>query len=92
MAPFFCRAAYRVGDLARVASQKARNKLILKSPPSSIGGTPMSFDANDASHELDPPQQLPIVLQVLLSQAHRVRALVLLKQFLDLGNSQYFFM
>lgn len=32
-----------------------------------------------------PPQQLPIVLQVLLSQAHRLRALHLLSQFLDLG-------
>ena len=32
-----------------------------------------------------PPEQLPIVLQVLLSQAHRVRALVLLRRFLDLG-------
>ncbi|RLN93469.1 hypothetical protein BBJ28_00003372 [Nothophytophthora sp. Chile5] len=32
-----------------------------------------------------PPQQLPMVLQVLLSQVHRLRALVLLKKFLDLG-------
>ncbi|GMM28178.1 ubiquitin-binding TORC1 subunit [Martiniozyma asiatica (nom. inval.)] len=31
------------------------------------------------------PQQLPIVLQVLLSQAHRLRALQLLSKFLDLG-------
>ena len=31
------------------------------------------------------PEQLPIVLQVLLSQMHRVRALVLLAKFLDLG-------
>ncbi|VDP10977.1 unnamed protein product [Soboliphyme baturini] len=31
------------------------------------------------------PQQLPIVLQVLLSQVHRVRALELLGCFLDLG-------
>ena len=31
------------------------------------------------------PSQLPIVLQVLLSQAHRLRALVLLSRFLDLG-------
>jgi WD40 repeat protein len=31
------------------------------------------------------PPQLPIVLQVLLSQAHRLRALILLKKFLDLG-------
>ena len=32
------------------------------------------------------PDQLPIVLQVLLSQAHRLRALVLLSRFLDLGQ------
>lgn len=32
-----------------------------------------------------PPEQLPIVLQVLLSQVHRVRTLVLLSRFLDLG-------
>lgn len=31
------------------------------------------------------PEQLPVVLQVLLSQQHRVRALVLLGRFLDLG-------
>ncbi|CAH0492228.1 unnamed protein product [Peronospora farinosa] len=35
--------------------------------------------------ENSPPQQLPMVLQVLLSQVHRLRALVLLKKFLDLG-------
>ncbi|CDK28584.1 unnamed protein product [Kuraishia capsulata CBS 1993] len=33
----------------------------------------------------EPPEQLPVVLQVLLSQAHRLRALVLLSRFLDLG-------
>ncbi|XP_064637530.1 regulatory-associated protein of mTOR-like isoform X2 [Lineus longissimus] len=32
-----------------------------------------------------PPEQLPIVLQVLLSQVHRLRALELLGRFLDLG-------
>lgn len=32
-----------------------------------------------------PPDQLPIVLQVLLSQAHRLRALILLSKFVDLG-------
>nr|XP_023022051.1 regulatory-associated protein of mTOR-like [Leptinotarsa decemlineata] len=37
------------------------------------------------SEERDPPEQLPIVLQVLLSQVHRVRALELLGKFLDLG-------
>ncbi|KAM1038344.1 hypothetical protein ACFX13_033774 [Malus domestica] len=33
-----------------------------------------------------PPEQLPIVLQVLLSQCHRSRALVLLGRFLDMGS------
>ncbi|KIW01014.1 uncharacterized protein PV09_07531 [Verruconis gallopava] len=32
-----------------------------------------------------PPEQLPVVLQVLLSQVHRLRALILLSKFLDLG-------
>lgn len=31
------------------------------------------------------PEQLPVVLQVLLSQAHRLRALIDLSKFLDLG-------
>jgi regulator-associated protein of mTOR len=41
-----------------------------------------------ADHHLvprKPPDQLPIVLQVLLSQPHRLRALILLSQFVDLG-------
>ncbi|KAL8864667.1 MAG: hypothetical protein Q9174_007267, partial [Haloplaca sp. 1 TL-2023] len=33
----------------------------------------------------EPPSQLPIVLQVLLSQVHRLRALILLSRFLDMG-------
>lgn len=33
----------------------------------------------------EPPEQLPIVLQVLLSPVHRLRALILLSKFLDLG-------
>uniref|UniRef100_A0AB74UMX4 Regulatory associated protein of mTOR n=1 Tax=Euwallacea interjectus TaxID=321055 RepID=A0AB74UMX4_9CUCU len=37
------------------------------------------------SEERKPPEQLPIVLQVLLSQVHRTRALELLGKFLDLG-------
>jgi regulator-associated protein of mTOR len=32
-----------------------------------------------------PPEQLPILLQLLLSQPHRLRALILLSQFVDLG-------
>lgn len=37
------------------------------------------------SEQKNPPEQLPIVLQVLLSQCHRFRALVLLGRFLDMG-------
>lgn len=36
--------------------------------------------------QINPPEQLPIVLQVLLSQAHRIRALELLEKFLDIGG------
>lgn len=42
-------------------------------------------DEEDEPTVHDPPSQLPIVLQVLLSQVHRLRALILLSQFLDLG-------
>ncbi|PKI82421.1 Target of rapamycin complex 1 subunit kog1 [Malassezia vespertilionis] len=42
-------------------------------------------EPHEADEEHDPPMQLPIVLQVLLSQIHRLRALILLSQFLDLG-------
>ncbi|XP_055550172.1 regulatory-associated protein of mTOR [Wyeomyia smithii] len=38
-----------------------------------------------SSEQRSPPEQLPIVLQVLLSQVHRLRALELLGHFLDLG-------
>uniref|UniRef100_A0A182IJQ6 Raptor N-terminal CASPase-like domain-containing protein n=1 Tax=Anopheles atroparvus TaxID=41427 RepID=A0A182IJQ6_ANOAO len=38
-----------------------------------------------STEQRSPPEQLPIVLQVLLSQVHRVRALELLGHFLDLG-------
>ncbi|XP_057476943.1 regulatory-associated protein of TOR 1-like isoform X3 [Actinidia eriantha] len=37
------------------------------------------------SEQKKPPEQLPIVLQVLLSQCHRFHALVLLGRFLDMG-------
>jgi len=37
------------------------------------------------SKDKQPPEQLPIVLQVLLSQVHRMRALILLGRFLDMG-------
>ena len=39
----------------------------------------------DAVQQNRIPEQLPIILQVLLSQTHRLRALLLLARFLDLG-------
>ncbi|KAI0042582.1 hypothetical protein FA95DRAFT_1564189 [Auriscalpium vulgare] len=51
-----------------------------------LGHSPTYANKND--HHLvprKPPEQLPIVLQVLLSQPHRLRALILLSQFVDLG-------
>ncbi|KAK4776485.1 hypothetical protein SAY86_005173 [Trapa natans] len=41
---------------------------------------------NHGNEYKKPPEQLPIVLQVLLSQCHRYRALVLLGRFLDMGS------
>ena len=38
------------------------------------------------SKNRNPPEQLPVILQVLLSQVHRLRALELLAKFLDLGS------
>lgn len=43
-----------------------------------------SFSKGNTDH-LEPPEQLPVLLQVLLSQIHRVRALELLRRFLELG-------
>ncbi|KAF2305223.1 hypothetical protein GH714_003153 [Hevea brasiliensis] len=48
----------------------------------------MAFEIwlDHGSEEKKPPEQLPIVLQVLLSQCHRFKALVLLGRFLDMGS------
>ncbi|CAI5985262.1 unnamed protein product [Closterium sp. NIES-64] len=47
----------------------------------------MAFEVwlEHGSDKKRPPEQLPIVLQVLLSHSHRLRALVLLGRFLDMG-------
>ncbi len=42
-------------------------------------------EPHDITKHRHPPEQLPVLLQVLLSQAHRLRALILLSQFMDLG-------
>ncbi|KJX96632.1 WD-repeat protein mip1 [Zymoseptoria brevis] len=57
------------------ADQLSAFEVYLTSAPSNPG----------AAGYAKPPEQLPIVLQVLLSQVHRLRALILLSKFLDLG-------
>lgn len=59
--------------------------------PGSLGcldnGRDKDFGTETSNHLVprNPPEQLPIVLQLLLSQPHRLRALVLLSKFVDLG-------
>ncbi|KAI0770609.1 raptor N-terminal caspase like domain-containing protein [Fomes fomentarius] len=55
--------------------------------PSSVSSYASSSLEQSENHLVPrkPPDQLPIVLQVLLSQPHRLRALILLSQFIDLG-------
>ena len=95
-APFFSEQLTSFELWLEWASSKPRDKLVIRCPPSAVGGLPLPFlrggsttseDAERSSYELDPPQELPIVLQVLLSPAHRVRTLVLLRRFFDLGPS-----
>lgn len=91
-APFFAEQLTAFELWLEWASAKSKDKLVIRSPPSAVGGTPLPFlqgreDAESASHELDPPQELPIVLQVLLSPAHRVRTLQLLRRLFELGPS-----
>jgi regulatory associated protein of mTOR len=57
------------------ADQLSAFEVYLSSAPANSSG----------AQNLKPPEQLPIVLQVLLSQVHRLRALILLSKFLDLG-------
>ena len=91
-APFFGEQLTAFEIWLEYASTKPKSKLIIRPPPSA--GTPLPYlwsnntrSSNPNPYEMDPPVELPIVLQVLLSQAHRVRALLLLKRFLDLGPS-----
>ncbi|KAF5352352.1 hypothetical protein D9756_006183 [Leucocoprinus leucothites] len=74
--------------LSTVASNPYDKDALAKRPLEEIRQMRPKFDGiNDQRHLVPrkPPDQLPIVLQVLLSQPHRLRALILLSQFVDLG-------
>lgn len=53
-------------------------------PSTATDPKPLPTDGMTRPHKVH-PDQLPVVLQVLLSQAHRLRALIMLCKFLDLG-------
>jgi len=54
---------------------------------SSASSSPILSNMHHPVTDIESPEQLPIVLQVILSPAHRVRALVLLERFHHLGPS-----
>lgn len=65
------------------ASRKPHNRRPVDDSGAQVDTYEYEDDVGEPVRE--PPEQLPIVLQVLLSQVHRVRALILLSSFLDLG-------
>lgn len=68
------------------ADQLSAFEVYLSSAPTTT--TTLRNPGQGKSHKvakIQPPAQLPVVLQVLLSQVHRLRALILLSKFLDLG-------
>eukprot|EP00592_Proboscia_alata_P017355 CAMPEP_0194395030 /NCGR_PEP_ID=MMETSP0174-20130528/124192_1 /TAXON_ID=216777 /ORGANISM="Proboscia alata, Strain PI-D3" /LENGTH=271 /DNA_ID=CAMNT_0039190909 /DNA_START=955 /DNA_END=1770 /DNA_ORIENTATION=+ len=74
----------RHGTLLRRATHRVRNLVGIRHRPLPANAATTTDDDHN-QHDWQSPEQLPVVLQVLLSQAHRVRALVLLRKFLDLG-------
>ena len=62
------------GNLAQRAAALAAREAEARLPPDHGSLVPRK-----------PPAQLPVLLQVLLSHTHRLRALILLAQFVDLG-------
>ena len=84
-APFFAEqlTAFEIWlEFASLRLQGSEEGQVLQ-----FGDPSTSGDVSGHYFYLEPPEQLPVVLQVLLSQAHRVRALALLRRFLDLGNA-----
>lgn len=65
-------------------NEQPRTRPIRYRLPTYIKHFPLNSRPGDDLYPPSPPQ-LPIVLQVLLSQLHRLRALILLCRFMDLG-------
>ncbi|GAB6021043.1 hypothetical protein CHUAL_003678 [Chamberlinius hualienensis] len=72
--------------LAQLPGILERNEIYQHSPFFAEQLTAFQVWLTFGSEYRNPPEQLAIVLQVLLSQVHRLRALDLLGRFLDLGS------
>lgn len=86
-APFFAEqlTAFEIWlDFASLKLEGSGGRKVLRFGQE--GEVELGEESGDFFH-LESPEQLPVVLQVLLSQAHRVRALALLRRFLDLGDA-----
>ena len=93
--PDLIEAERENGSFARRLRRDERRTTTRSSQQAFPNFTPSSFFSEQLTafevwlergdNSKDPPEQLPIVLQVLLSQSHRLRALVLLGRFLDMG-------
>jgi hypothetical protein len=92
-APFFAEQLTAFDSWLEYSANRIKAGGIILSPPikqheNFMGIHRMaSFMYPGMSQNIESPEQLPIVLQVLLSPAHRIRALVLLRRFLYLGPS-----
>lgn len=73
-------------QLPDILDDNSGHKEYIPSPFFSEQLTAFELWLDHGSEDKTPPEQLPIVLQVLLSQVHRLRALVLLGRFIDMGS------
>ena len=92
--PTYNHHLWQMWDVAAERIVMQLPDLLLNKPPREFRLTSFFSEQLDAfalslkfgSSKKAPPQQLPVLLQVLLSPVHRVRALELLYEFLELGT------
>ncbi len=80
-APFFAEQLTAFEIWLDFAANRIKEGGVILNPPRK------QHEGNSGAFDIESPEQLPVVLQVLLSPAHRVRALILLRRFLNLGPS-----
>jgi WD40 repeat protein len=80
-APFFAEQLTAFEIWLNFATNRIKEGGVILNPPRK------QHENRCGAFDIEAPDQLPVVLQVLLSPAHRVRALILLRRFLNLGPS-----